>query len=92
MDPLFADVEQLPLLLTVPEAARVLRIGRTTAYALAEFYLATGGAEGLPVCRVGHQLRVPRDRLLAYIARPPTADASMTPLMVVRRDADDGAA
>ena len=40
-----------PDLLTVEEAARVLRIGRTKVYELARLYLVTGGAEGLPVVR-----------------------------------------
>ena len=47
------------LLLTVTEAATDLRIGRTLAYQLAHQYLATGGREGLPVIRVGGNLRVP---------------------------------
>jgi hypothetical protein len=40
-------------LLTVMEAASILRIGRTTAYALAREFLRTNGASGLPVVRVG---------------------------------------
>ena len=36
------DGQAAPDLLTVEEAARVLRIGRTSAYALARRYLATG--------------------------------------------------
>ena len=51
-----ADV---PDFLTVEEAARVLRIGRTAAYQQAHLWLDTG-SEGLPVIRVGGSLRVPR--------------------------------
>ena len=54
---------QCPLL-TVEEAARVLRIGRSLAYQLAQEYLATGGTAGMPVIRVGGCLRVPRWALL----------------------------
>jgi hypothetical protein len=61
-----------PDLLTVEEAARVMRIGRTSAYALARRYLATGGAEGVPVLRVGHLLRVPRCRLEELVGGPIT--------------------
>lgn len=49
--------------LTVEEAAAVLRIGRTAAYEATRRYRATGGAEGLPVYKVGGTLRVPRHKL-----------------------------
>ena len=55
-------------LLTVPEAARLLRIGRTLAYELARRWEATGGREGLPVVRVGRLLRVPRHQLDRLVA------------------------
>ena len=51
-------LDECPDLLTVTEAASVLRISRTTAYAEAKRFLLTG--EGLPVIRVGHSLRAPR--------------------------------
>ena len=48
-------------LLTVAEAAQVLRIGRSLAYELAREYLRTGGDSGMPVLRLGRScLRVPR--------------------------------
>jgi excisionase family DNA binding protein len=52
-----------PDFLTVEEAARVLRIGRTSAYQLAQRWCSTDGREGLPVVRVGRLLRVPRPAL-----------------------------
>lgn len=49
------------LVLTIPEAARVLRIGRTAAYELAR----TGE---IPTVRIGARcLRVPRHKLEALI-------------------------
>jgi len=56
-----------PQTLTVEDAARVPRIGRTTVYALAREWRATGGRSGLPVLELGRSLRVPRvalERLL----------------------------
>lgn len=63
-----ADVEHLysglPELLTVEEAARILRIGRSLAYQLARDYEASGGLVGLPVIRLGTCMRVPRWALM----------------------------
>jgi hypothetical protein len=53
------SLEGLPAMLTVEEAARVLRIGRSLAYQLATRYLDSGGTDGLPVLRLGGVLRVP---------------------------------
>jgi hypothetical protein len=48
----------IPDFLTVEEAARLLRIGRTSAYLLAQQWCHTDGREGLPVVRLGRLLRV----------------------------------
>ncbi len=53
----------VPDLLTVEEAARLIRVGRTKAYAMAQEWRATGGRSGLPVVDFGHVLRVPRKAL-----------------------------
>lgn len=50
------------VLLTVEEAARRLRIGRTTCYAL----IRSGELESVPV---GRLRRVPADAPAAYVAR-----------------------
>ncbi len=51
--------ERLPALLTIDEAAALLRVGRTKAYAMAAEWRATKGATGLPVVAFGRVLRVP---------------------------------
>ena len=53
------SLDELPDVLTVAEAARVLRIGRGAAYEQARRWEATNGREGLPVVRLGRCLRVP---------------------------------
>ena len=57
----------LPQLLTIEEAARVLRIGRSLAYQLARAYESSDGDDGLPVIRVGTCLRVPRWALIELV-------------------------
>jgi excisionase family DNA binding protein len=54
-------------LLTVEEAARVLRIGRSLVYQLAAEYRASGGLSGIPVIPIGGCLRVPRWALLELV-------------------------
>jgi hypothetical protein len=51
--------DALPAFLTVEEAASLLRIGRTKAYAMAKEWRRTGGKSGLPVRDLGDILRVP---------------------------------
>ena len=61
------DATDEPEVLTVEEAAAILRIGRSCAYALARQYRATGGREGLPVIKLGRHLRVPRNGLVRLL-------------------------
>jgi hypothetical protein len=63
----------LPDLLTVEEAARVLRIGRTKAYAMTVEWRRTHGKTGLPVVDFGSALRVPRCQLEAIVGGPITS-------------------
>ena len=58
--------DEVPELLTITEAAELLRISRTTAYAEAKRFERTG--HGLPVIRVGRSLRAPREQLRRLIA------------------------
>jgi len=50
-----SSIDGLAEMLTVPEAARVLRIGRTLAYQLASRFL-DGEPDGIPVIRLGEAL------------------------------------
>jgi hypothetical protein len=60
--------------LTIEEAARVIRVGRTKAYAMAREWRATGGRSGLPVIDFGHALRVPLCQLETIVGGPLTAE------------------
>lgn len=46
--------------LTIEEAAAILRISRNAAYTLARQWRTTGGRVGLPCLELGRSLRVPR--------------------------------
>lgn len=46
-------------MLTVPEAAELLNLGRTAGYDAAHRYEASNGEHGMPVRRIGGRLRVP---------------------------------
>lgn len=50
-------------ILTIEEAAELLRISRGAAYNLARRWRETGGEEGLPCIRLGRTLRVPEAAL-----------------------------
>lgn len=58
--------------LTIDEAAAILRISRNAAYAAARQWRATGGEHGLPCIEIGRTLRVPSaalHQLLNQVAR-----------------------
>jgi excisionase family DNA binding protein len=63
-------LDDLPEFLTVEEAARVLRIGRTSAYLLTQRWRHTHGRSGLPVQRLGRLLRVPRSAIEQMAVSP----------------------
>lgn len=58
-----------PVLITVPEAARRLAIGRTLTYELI-------ASNELPAVRIGRAIRVPADAIDAFIARRRSDDRS----------------
>ncbi len=76
---------EVPDLLTVEEAASVLRIGRTLAYQLAQEWIATNSNRGIPCRRVGRLLRVPSRELAEFIGGPITWPP-VTPAAVVELD------
>ncbi|KAA0234617.1 MAG: hypothetical protein JJLCMIEE_03089 [Acidimicrobiales bacterium] len=64
-----ADIDTSTEVLTIDEAAAILRISRNAAYTAARQWRATGGKTGLPCIEIGRTLRVPRtelDRLLGH--------------------------
>lgn len=61
------SLDDLPEVLTVEEAARVLRISRGAAYELARQWRESGGRHGLPVVTLGRSLRVPRHALRRFL-------------------------
>ena len=62
-----ATLDGLPLMLTLTEAAAVLRVSRTSAYKLAEEWRRTEGAGGLPTVRLGGRILVRRVDLAAIV-------------------------
>lgn len=56
----YSDFTSMPLVLTIPDVADTLQIGRSAAYALAR-------SGKIFTIRVGSQIRVPRSALIAYL-------------------------
>jgi excisionase family DNA binding protein len=66
-DPVVDEWSGLPLVLTVDEAARLLRICRSHVYVLTKIYFATDGSGGLPALRLGDLIRIPKAALCEYM-------------------------
>ena len=64
------ETDAPPEVLTIDEAATILRISRNAAYAAAREWRATGGKTGLPCIEIGRTLRVPRADLERLLGRP----------------------
>jgi hypothetical protein len=73
------SLRDLPDVFTVPEAAAILRIGRTMAYAQARLWRATGGREGLPVLTLGHRLFVSKAQLERMLGAEPPVNGGSPP-------------
>ncbi|GEA15369.1 hypothetical protein E308F_16130 [Moorella sp. E308F] len=56
------ETDDLPPVLTVPEVARLLRIGRAAAYELAN-------RKDFPTIRIGRTIRIPREALLRWMEK-----------------------
>lgn len=65
------SLADLPLMLTVSEAAEVLRISRTTAYKLVVEHRATRGSAGLAHVRLGSRIMVRRVDLAKIVGLDP---------------------
>lgn len=55
--------------LTIDEAAAILRISRNAAYAAARQWRDTDGEHGIPCIEIGRTLRVPRTELNRLLGR-----------------------
>lgn len=66
-----SSLDGLPLMLTVAEAAEVLRVSRTTAYKLVELHRMTNGRTGLPHVRLASRVLVRRVDLATIVGLPP---------------------
>ena len=62
-------LDNCPALLTVPELATVLRVGRNTAYRLID-------AGTIPAIKIGRQIRVYREDVIRYVSGCVLAEAA----------------
>ena len=69
-----SNLEDLPLVLTIEEAAEILRISRWAAYEQARIWRESGGRHGLAVLTLGRCLRVSRATLEEMLRSPAPVD------------------
>lgn len=60
MNSVYSNYEQLPIIITAPEVARILRISRSNAYALLH-------SKEIETIRIGKRMLVAKDELIRYI-------------------------
>jgi hypothetical protein len=87
------NLADAPEVMTVPEAARVCRVSRGSAYALARRFIDSNGVEGLPCIQLGRSLRVSRHQLATFLGAELRGAPAMTtdapqPQPVPARQAD----
>lgn len=56
----YKSYDELPLMLSVPDVADVLGIGRANAYELVR-------SEGFPALKIGSRITVPKDDFISWI-------------------------
>ena len=70
-------LDDLPPFLTVPQAAKVLQLGRSKTYELTVEFERTSGRSGIPFVWLGHQKRIPLHALACLLDparnQPPAA-------------------
>lgn len=65
----YESLDELPDVLTIPEAARLMRVSSGVAYGMARRYRQTNGREGLPFFMAGERMmRVAKLDLIRYMA------------------------
>lgn len=58
---------EMPKFLTVEQAAKLLQLGRSKAYALTVEWERSGGTTGIPFVWLGNQKRIPLDALMRWV-------------------------
>ena len=60
MEKIYTSVDELPIMLTIPQLAAALSISRTSAYELAH-------RKNFPAMLIGSRIVVPKDKLIVWI-------------------------